>query len=126
MSKILIIEDERDIEELLRFFLEDSGYEVAVARDGLEGITAFQKDRYDLILLDIMLPKIDGFAVCELIRKESNIPVIMNNGAEQWRRSRVEVWIFWPNYYITKPFPGRSHQENCSCASPKREMGQSR
>ena len=77
MSKILIIEDERDIEELLRFFLEDSGYEVAVARDGLEGITAFQKDRYDLILLDIMLPKIDGFAVCELIRKESNIPVIM-------------------------------------------------
>lgn len=54
MSKILIIEDERDIEELLRFFLEDSGYEVAVARDGLEGITAFQKDRYDLILLDII------------------------------------------------------------------------
>lgn len=43
MSKILIIEDERDIEEFLRFFLEDSGYEVAVARDGLEGITAFQK-----------------------------------------------------------------------------------
>ena len=85
MSKFLIIEDERDIEELLRFFLEDSGYEVAVARVGLEGITAFQKDRYDLILLDIMLPKIDGFAVCELIRKESNIPVIMTGKKERMK-----------------------------------------
>ena len=103
MSKILIIEDERDIEELLRFFLEDSGYEVAVARDGLEGITAFQKDRYDLILLDIMLPKIDGFAVCELIRKESNIPVIMITALSS-EEEQVRGLDLLADDYITKPF----------------------
>lgn len=102
MSKILIIEDERDIEELLRFFLEDSGYEVAVARDGLEGITAFQKDRYDLILLDIMLPEVNGFELMEYIR-EYHIPVIFITA-----RSRLEDKVkglgLGADDYITKPF----------------------
>lgn len=126
MSKILIIEDERDIEELLRFFLEDSGYEVAVARDGLEGITAFQKDRYDLILLDIMLPKIDGFAVCELIRKESNIPVIMitalSSEEEQVRGLDLLAVII-----SQKPFslPVSSGKLQL-CFRQKRERGKSR
>ena len=103
MSKILIIEDEKDIGELLRFFLEDNGYEVAVAGDGLEGITAFQKDRYDLILLDIMLPKIDGYAVCELIRRESDIPVIMITALSS-EEEQVKGLDLLADDYITKPF----------------------
>ena len=71
MKKILIIEDDLDIQELIQFFLEDQGYEVITASDGIDGIAVFLKEQIDLILLDILLPKMDGYAVCELIRKES-------------------------------------------------------
>lgn len=77
MKKILIIEDDLDIQELIQFFLEDQGYEVITASDGIDGIAVFLKEQIDLILLDILLPKMDGYAVCELIRKESEVPIIM-------------------------------------------------
>ena len=70
MQNILIVEDDMDIQELLREFLKEAGYEVASASDGIEAMELFAKNKYDLILLDIMLPKIDGFGVCELIRKQ--------------------------------------------------------
>lgn len=76
MKKILIIEDDLDIQELIQFFLEDQGYEVITASDGIDGIAVFLKEQIDLILLDILLPKMDGYAVCELIRKESEVPII--------------------------------------------------
>ena len=66
MKKILIIEDDLDIQELIQFFLEDQGYEVITASDGIDGIAVFLKEQIDLILLDILLPKMDGYAVCEL------------------------------------------------------------
>ena len=64
-------------EELLQNFLQEAGYEVAVANDGVEALSLFAGERYDLIVLDIMLPKIDGYGVCELIRKQSDVPIIM-------------------------------------------------
>lgn len=63
MKKILIIEDDLDIQELIQFFLEDQGYEVITASDGIDGIAVFLKEQIDLILLDILLPKMDGYAV---------------------------------------------------------------
>ena len=67
MSKmILIIEDEESIQNIIRAFLEDAGYTVVLAADGLEGIEQFRANKPDLVLLDLMLPKIDGFAVCEI------------------------------------------------------------
>ena len=66
-----------DIQELLRVFLKEAGYEVTSASDGIEAMDLFAKNKYDLILLDIMLSKIDGFGVCELIRKQSQVPIIM-------------------------------------------------
>ena len=63
MKRILEVEDDPDIQELLRTFLEDAGYRVEVASDGVEAISLFSKSEYDLILLDIMLPKIDGYGV---------------------------------------------------------------
>ena len=77
MQKILVVEDDFDISELLQNFLQEAGYEVTVANDGVEAINIFANVKFDLILLDIMLPKIDGFTVCELIRRQSQIPIMM-------------------------------------------------
>lgn len=77
MQHILIVEDDLDIQDLLRNFLQEVGYEITIASDGMEAIALFSSTRFDLILLDIMLPKIDGFTVCELIRKQSQVPIIM-------------------------------------------------
>lgn len=101
--KILVIEDDRDIEELLQFFLEDNGYQVAIARDGLEGITMFREGGFSLILLDIMLPKIDGYAVCELVRKESDIPIIMVTALSD-EEDLMKGLDLLADDYITKPF----------------------
>lgn len=77
MPKILIVEDDTDIIELLQNFLEEVSYEVVTAEDGVAAISLFNSDIFDLVLLDIMLPKIDGFAVCEIIRQKSKVPIIM-------------------------------------------------
>lgn len=103
MQKILIVEDDVDIQELLRNFLQEVGYEISIANDGMEAISLFSTIHFDLILLDIMLPKVDGFTVCELIRKQSQIPIIMltalSSEDEQIRGLDLQV-----DDYITKPF----------------------
>ena len=77
MKKILIAEDEPDIQELLCAYLRDAGYETAVAGDGVAALGLFQSQAFDLVLLDIMLPKIDGFGVCEVLRQQSQVPILM-------------------------------------------------
>ena len=67
---ILVVEDEYDIRELLKEFLTQAGYDVVTAEDGLEALEKFKSFNYNLIILDIMLPKIDGYVLCEIIRKE--------------------------------------------------------
>lgn len=103
MRKILIIEDEPDIQELLAAYLRDAGYEIVIAGDGVEALAQFQQGAFDMILLDLMLPKIDGFGVCELIRRESNLPILMltalDGEQEQLRGFQMEI-----DDYVTKPF----------------------
>lgn len=103
MQKILIVEDDLDIQDLLKNFLQEVGYETAIACDGMEAISLFSSAHFDLILLDIMLPKIDGFTVCELIRRQSQVPIIMltalNGEEEQIKGLDLQV-----DDYITKPF----------------------
>jgi len=103
LKKLLIVEDEPDIQELLEAYLHDAGYETTIAEDGVEALAKFQKDKFDLILLDLMLPKIDGFGVCEFIRRESNVPILMltalDGEQEQLRGFRMEI-----DDYVTKPF----------------------
>ena len=101
--KILVIEDDRDIEELLQFFLEDNGYQVAIARDGLEGITMFREGGLSMILLALMITKIDGYAVCELVRKESDIPIIMVTALSD-EEDQMKGLDLLADDYITKPF----------------------
>ena len=77
MQRILVVEDDLDIQELLKNFLQEVGYDIVLANDGVEALSVFSTAQFDLVLLDVMLPKIDGFAVCELIRKHSKVPIIM-------------------------------------------------
>ena len=103
MQRILVVEDDFDIQELLQNFLQETGYEVDIAGDGVEALSIFIDGKYDLILLDIMLPKIDGYGVCELIRKQSDVPIIMltalNGEDDQIKGLDLQV-----DDYITKPF----------------------
>lgn len=103
MKNILIVEDELDIQELLCAYLQEAGYQTVTAGDGVTALALFQEQPFDLVLLDIMLPKIDGFGVCELIRRQSQIPVLMLTALDaeeqQLRGFGLEI-----DDYVTKPF----------------------
>lgn len=104
MSKtILIIEDEIAIQNIIKAFLEDAGYIVILASDGIMGIELFKKYKPDLVLLDLMLPKIDGYAVCEILRKESTTPIIMLTARDD-DESQMKGFDVLADDYITKPF----------------------
>ncbi len=103
MKHILIVEDEPDIQELLRAYLEDAGYQTSVAGDGVAALALFSEQTFDLVLLDLMLPKIDGFGVCELIRRQSQVPILMltalDGEEQQLRGFGLDI-----DDYVTKPF----------------------
>ena len=103
MQRILIVEDDMDIQELLQEFLQEAGYKADIAGDGVAAVDMFAKNLYDLILLDILLPKIDGFTVCELIRKQSQVPIIMLTalGSEG---DQIKGLDLQADDYVTKPF----------------------
>ena len=106
MPKILVVDDEQDILELLTFNLEKTGYEVVTARDGPQAIELAYTCKPALILLDLMLPEIDGFAVCELLRQTpdtASIPIIILTA---WKdeQSRLLGLELGAEDYITKPF----------------------
>ena len=99
----MIVEDEPDIQELLCAYLNDAGYETVVAGDGVAALSQFQAQSFDLVLLDLMLPKIDGFAVCEMIRRQSQVPILMltalDGEEQQLRGFGLDI-----DDYVTKPF----------------------
>lgn len=103
MSRILIIEDEPKIQEILTEFLQEYGYTVDKADDGVEGLIMYKKNKYDLILLDVMMPKIDGFAVLEMLRQDSDIPVIMITAMED-EEYQIKGFDLMADDYIVKPF----------------------
>ena len=102
-KKILVIEDEESIRNIIRAFLEDAGYTVFVAGDGLEGVNKFHEKNPDLVLLDLMLPKMNGFTVCEILRKESRTPIIMLTALDD-DDSQLKGFDALADDYITKPF----------------------
>ena len=102
-ERILIIEDEEAIRSILRELLLDAGYEVEEAADGPEGIAKFRAGRFVLVLLDLMLPGLDGYAVCEQIRRVSDIPVIMLTALDG-EDAQIKAFELQADDYITKPF----------------------
>lgn len=105
-GKILVVDDEKPIAEILRYNLEQEGFSVALAFDGNEAVLQTQTQRPDLVLLDIMLPKKDGFAVCREIRRISNVPIIMLT-AKDTELDKVLGLELGADDYVTKPFSAR-------------------
>ena len=105
-SKILIVEDDANIADLLRLYLEKEKYEVSIASDGGQGVEQFRRFQPDLVLLDLMLPVMDGWAVCRTIRSESRTPVIMLT-AKGELDDKVSGLKQGADDYITKPFEMR-------------------
>ena len=103
MKRILVIEDEPDIQEMLCAYLRDAGYSVSAASDGIQAMDCFHRESWDLILLDLMLPKIDGYGVCELIRRESDVPVIMVTALDT-EENQIRGFDLQIDDYVTKPF----------------------
>ena len=100
---VLVVEDDRNIAELLQMYLEKEGYTVTVAADGGQGLSAFRAGKPDLVLLDVMMPVMDGWAVCRAIRAESSTPVIMLT-AKGETDDKVAGLKQGADDYITKPF----------------------
>lgn len=105
-EKILVVEDEKDILKLLKYNLEKEGYHVAVANNGEAGLATFQREKPDLVILDIMLPKLDGFEFCRVVRKDSKTPIIMLT-AKVDEVDRVLGLELGADDYVTKPFSVR-------------------
>ena len=103
MSKILVVDDELNIFKLLKLYLENEGYTVFTANDGQAAVTAFQQKAPDLVLLDIMLPKMDGWQVCREIRKKSTRPIIMLT-AKGEVFDKVLGLELGADDYVVKPF----------------------
>ena len=101
-KKILIVEDEANIRELLRLYLEREGYTVLEAENGVEGIKKWKSDKPDMLLLDVMMPVMDGWAVCREIRAESDVPIIMLT-AQGETADRVSGLEMGADDYIVKP-----------------------
>ena len=102
-KEVLVIEDDSNIAELLRLYLEKDGFKVTIANNGASGISLFKQMQPDLILLDIMLPVLDGWGVCRKIRETSNVPIIMLT-AKSETIDKVAGLEMGADDYIVKPF----------------------
>lgn len=102
-GKILLFEDEVSIRSVLYELLTDAGYEVAAAGDGATGLAQYRRESFDLVLLDIMMPRMDGYAVCRAIRENSDTPVIMLTALDE-EEAQVKAFELKVDDYITKPF----------------------
>ncbi len=106
MAKILIVDDEPDIRALIRRYAQREGYDTAEASDGLEAVMMCQNENFDVIIMDAMMPELDGFSACKKIRKEKDIPVIMLSarGEEYDKLFDFETGA---DDYVVKPFSPR-------------------
>ena len=105
-ERVLVVEDEENLLAALRYNLDKEGYQVLTAVDGEQGLEAAREEKPDLILLDIMLPKLDGFEVCRILRRETNIPIVMLT-AKGEEVDRVVGLELGADDYVTKPFSMR-------------------
>ena len=109
-NRILLVEDERDLVETMIVQLEAAGYEVIVAYDGLDGLEKAKKEKIDLMILDLMLPKMDGYKVCALLKKDSRyskIPIILFSARAQESDLKIGEEV-GADAYVVKPFDSKA------------------
>ena len=122
-ARILLVDDEPPVQRLLSFPLEREGYEVVPALDGQEALRRFEHERFDLVVLDIMLPKMDGLEVCRRMRAKSSVPIIMLT-AKAEEIDKVLGLEIGADDYITKPFSMREFRSRVRAALRRAEMSQ--
>jgi two-component system alkaline phosphatase synthesis response regulator PhoP len=105
-KKILLVDDEPEILEICRDYLQASGFDVVTAKDGAQGLSAARREKPDLVVLDLMLPEMDGLDVCRTIRRESNMPIIMLTARVEETDKLVGLEL-GADDYMTKPFSPR-------------------
>jgi len=122
VSRILLVDDEPAVQTLLAYPLRKDGYEVVSATDGRQALDRFAEDRFDLVVLDIMLPKIDGIEVCRRLRSKSQVPIIMLTAKDD-EIDKVVGLEMGADDYITKPFSVREFRSRVRAALRRAEMG---
>jgi two-component system, OmpR family, response regulator len=120
-ARILLVDDEESIQTLLSYPLRKDGYHVTSAQDGSEALQRFAEARFDLVILDLMLPKLDGVEVCRQLRSRSQVPIIMltAKGSETDKVAGLEVGA---DDYITKPFSMREFRSRVKAALRRSRM----
>jgi DNA-binding response OmpR family regulator len=121
-TRILLVDDEQSIQTLLSYPLRKDGYHVTSALDGSEALRRFAEGRFDLVILDVMLPRMDGVEVCRQLRAHSQVPIIMltAKGSETDKVAGLEVGA---DDYITKPFSMREFRSRVKAALRRSRMG---
>jgi len=121
-ARILLVDDEQSIQTLLSYPLRKDGYHVTSALDGSEALRRFEEGRFDLVILDLMLPRLDGVEVCRELRSRSQVPIIMltAKGSETDKVAGLEVGA---DDYITKPFSMREFRSRVKAALRRSRMG---
>lgn len=122
MKNILIVEDEKNIVDILKFNLEREGFQTLYALDGQAGLELALKEDVDLVLLDIMLPEMDGFTVCKKIREKKDVPIIMLTAREE-EVDKVLGLEFGADDYMTKPFSTRELMARVKANLRRTEFG---
>jgi DNA-binding response OmpR family regulator len=120
-ARILLVDDEQSVQTLLTYPLRKEGYEVVTAADGQEALDRFAEHRFDLVVLDIMLPKLDGIEVCRRLRTRSKVPIIMLT-AKGDEIDKVVGLEMGADDYITKPFSVREFRSRVKAALRRGEM----
>src|ERR687887_700712 len=124
-ARILLVDDEQSVQKLLAYPLRKEGYEVVPALDGEEALERCRGQNFDLIVLDVMLPKLDGFDVCRQIRAQSSVPIIMLTAkAEEF--DKVLGLELGADDYITKPFSMREFRSRVKAVLRRAEMAATR
>jgi DNA-binding response OmpR family regulator len=121
-ARILLVDDEQSIQTLLSYPLRKDGYHVTSALDGTEALRRFEEGRFDLVILDLMLPRMGGVEVCRALRSRSQVPIIMltAKGSETDKVAGLEVGA---DDYITKPFSMREFRSRVKAALRRSRMG---
>jgi DNA-binding response OmpR family regulator len=120
-TRILLVDDEQPVQKLLTYPLEKEGYEVVQAFDGQQALQAFDQQQFDLVVLDIMLPRMDGLEVCQRLRAKSRVPIIMLT-AKAEEIDKVIGLEIGADDYITKPFSMREFRSRVRAALRRAEM----
>ena len=120
-ARILLVDDEESIQTLLAYPLRKEGYEVVVARDGREGLDEFAGGRFDLVVLDVMMPRLDGIEVCRRLRSRSQVPIIMLTARDD-EVDKVLGLEIGADDYITKPFSVREFRSRVKAALRRTRM----